>query len=73
MDDKKVRCRSLSLDMSTECVPLVKMEMVSDPEIEVEGILELSDREILSMVRRRLDDDEFFKSLMWEITDASRI
>lgn len=73
VDDKKVRCHSLSLDMSTECVPLVRMDVICQPEIEIEGLLELSDAEILSMVGRRLDDDEFFKSLMWEIADASRI
>ena len=49
------------------------MDVICQPEIEIEGLLELSDAEILSMVGRRLDDDEFFKSLMWEIADASRI
>jgi hypothetical protein len=59
--------------MSTECAPLVKMDIICQPEIEVEGLLELSDSQILGMVKRRLSDDEFFKSLMWEIADASRI
>lgn len=69
IDDRKVMLRGCDIRLRRDEIPTVKCEFFSSDDVDIQGILELSDKDLLRMVKNRLNDKEFFKSLMWVINE----
>ena len=61
IDDKKVTLSALDIIMRPGEIPLVKTELVSMPDTEFYGDLEIADNELIRMVEKRLDNVEFME------------
>lgn len=59
LDGKKVRCSSADIRLRPTEIPSVKIGLICSPDAEIEGILELDDKDLLMMIERKLGDREF--------------
>lgn len=59
IDDKKVRPRMVNVNLEVGLSPEVKVEMAADCDLEVDGLIDLTENEIYRMIAKRLDDREF--------------
>ena len=64
IDDKQVYLTAVDIRLRPDEVPTVTVDLLSGaPETEVEALLELTDDNLLQMVKRRLDNEEFREKL----------
>ena len=64
IDNKQVHLTAVDIRLRPDEVPTVTVDLLSGaPETEVEALLELTDDNLLQMVKRRLDNEEFRKKL----------
>ena len=63
IDDKHVRCREVDVRFRMDEIPTVRVDLVAAGEMDLECELELSDRNLLEMVEKRIGDWVFQESL----------
>lgn len=59
IDDKKVRPRMVDVNLEVGSYPEVKIEMAADCDLEVDGLIDLTENEIYRLIAKRLDNREF--------------
>ena len=69
IDDKKVTLSALDIIMRPGEIPLVKTELVSMPDAEFYGELEITDNELIRMVEKRLDNVEFMEKFTEKVRE----
>lgn len=69
IDDKKVSLSKVDVRLRSDEYPTVRCEFMADNDLDIQAMLELSDKNLLEMVKRRLADKEFFRSLLWVINE----
>lgn len=56
---KRVSCRGLDIRMRVDEVPTIVVDLNALPDMEIEGVIDLSDRNLMRMIERRLGDKDF--------------
>lgn len=59
VDNKKVSCRAVDVNLSVGSAPEVKIDVAAECDLDVDGILDLTENEIYRLIAKRLDDREF--------------
>ena len=67
IDDKKVYLSALDISMRPGEMPLVKTELISMPDAEFYGELEISDDELIFMIEKKLDNVDFMDKLVGKV------
>lgn len=73
IDDRKVMLRGCDIRLRRDEIPTVKCEFFSSDDVDIQGILELSDKDLLRMIKVKLDDKEFYRDLLWTIGEPDGI
>lgn len=69
IDDKKVTLSALDIIMRPGEIPLVKTELVSMPDAEFYGELEISDDELIRMIEKRLNNIDFMDKFVEKVRE----
>lgn len=71
IDGKRVSARHVKAEVGLDCVPTVEIELNSESNLEMDGLVLLDDDTILKNVFYKLDDTEFLGKL-FEIVERHR-
>ncbi len=64
IDDKKVRANAVDVRFRVDEIPSVKISLLGNSEIDTMAEIQFTDENLLSMVRRRIHDEEFLRELV---------
>ncbi len=63
LDGKRVSCRSVKIDVGLDRAPTVELELFSEANCEIDGIVLLDDETILRNVKYKMESKEFIEKL----------
>ena len=64
IDDKKVRANAVDVRFRADEIPSVKISLLGNSEIDTMAEIHFTDENLLLMVRRRIQDEEFLRELV---------
>ena len=64
LDGKRVSCRSVKIDVGLDRAPTVELELFSEANCEIDGIVLFDDETILKNIKYKMRSEEFLKKML---------
>ena len=64
LDGKRVSCRSVKIDVGLDRAPTVELELISEANCEIDGIILFDDETILKNIKYKMRSEECLKKML---------